>query len=79
MDQLKKKDIKKLIQIGSLVTGITIFAENMCSILYNVNLLKKSYGQYRKKFIRKTVLFLDFTSHNQILSKLIHWVKNGKG
>ena len=59
-----------LVQIGSLVTEIHL-GENVCSILYNINLFKR-YDQYEKKFINKTILVLDFTSAYQILYASVH-------
>ena len=55
------KLLKNLALIVLLVTEIQNVRENVCSILYNINLFEK-YEKYKKKFISNTVLFLDFSS-----------------
>ena len=47
---------KQLVQIVPLVTEIRDVEENVCSILYNINLYEK-YDQYENKLIIKTILY----------------------
>ena len=54
-----------MIQTGPLVTEIQDIEENVCSILYNINLFEK-YEQCKEK------LFIDFMSGYHILSEMIH-------
>ena len=69
--------LENLLLISSLVTDIQNFGENVCSILYDINLFE-IYDQYEKKFITKTILVLDFTPVYQILSNLFS-KKNNSG
>ena len=53
--------LELLVEIGLLVLEKQNDEENVCSILYIINLFKK-YKQYGKKFFNKTVACFDFTS-----------------
>ena len=50
-----------LVQVGSLVTEMLNFGENVCSIVYDINVFER-YDHYEKKFTSKTILVFDFAS-----------------